>query len=120
MTSKLDDCERALKLDCVCKILEKRMDHVDASRHFIEADRMERLPRKVWILVELRYDLARGLTLERVLASKEVEDNVQPDYNSFKDKTREYKNDDSVKGLLKLINDDIQKACNNCASNKHP
>lgn len=118
MTSKLD-CERALKSYCVCKVLEKRMHHVDASRDFIEADKMERLPSKVWILVELRYDLTRQLTLGRVLASKEVEDNVQPDYSSFKDKTQKYKNDASVKGLLKLINDDIQRTCNNCISSKH-
>jgi hypothetical protein len=87
------------------------MHHVDVSQNFIEADKIERLPSKIWILIELRYDLKRGLSVERISANKEVEDNIQPDYSSFKDKTEEYKNDAYVKGLLKLINDDIERNC---------
>ena len=49
----------ASKIDCVAEVLRKRMDAVDQSKNLVEADKMQRLPNKVWILVELHYDQTR-------------------------------------------------------------
>jgi len=104
------------KLDCVIEVLQKRMergalDHVDPARDFVEADKMLRLENKLWILVELRYDESRGLTIERVSESREVEPNVPPFLDSFKDRTNDYESHPYLKGLMQLINRDIQNNC---------
>ncbi len=99
------------ELDCVAEVLKRHMDCIDRSKDFIEADKTKRLPDKVWILVELRYDAARVLTIDRIFESKETEPNTMPSGNSFKNMTENYSNHPYVKGLLKLINEDIQKTC---------
>jgi hypothetical protein len=103
------------KLDCVKKVLQSHrgrdLDHVDPASDFIEADTMTRLPSKEWLLVELRYDLKQGLSIDKISSCKEIEKDVQPSLSKFKDVTKERLTEPYVKGLFQLLNDDIKREC---------